>query len=167
MTDHESFSGSERGENVLDDSQFDSLSSSDDEVEAPMAYAFEPMREPGATSSEDEASSPESEMSDSASVREDSSRLHALDWCKCGHCVLMPTEKESICCREVDQFMCKVQDLDIECVTDNGYFTTLCVDREVLDVAMLQVRDVRGDLLIRPVPSRFVYLQNCLSFSSG
>lgn len=31
-------------------------------------------------------------------------RLDNIEWCKCGHCRIMPLGKESICCMELLQF---------------------------------------------------------------
>ena len=41
---------------------------------------------------------------DIEAVAIDKSRLSqdVQDWCSCGHCQVMPTEKECVCCTEID-----------------------------------------------------------------
>ncbi|XP_063287538.1 uncharacterized protein LOC134572478 isoform X2 [Pelobates fuscus] len=54
------------------------------------------------------------------------SRRGNADWCKCGKCVAMPTEMESVCCKEIP----KCNDLILEatsCIADNSRFHVLCL----------------------------------------
>ncbi|XP_065907798.1 P2X purinoceptor 7-like isoform X2 [Dysidea avara] len=30
-------------------------------------------------------------------------RVGNIDWCRCGHCIVMATQRESICCKEIEQ----------------------------------------------------------------
>ncbi|KAL1252266.1 hypothetical protein QQF64_020062 [Cirrhinus molitorella] len=72
-------------------------------------------------------------------------------WCKCGWCTPIPTVSESICCQEAD--------LDHalrghSCITMVRTFNILCREVDVLEVAMLSLKDVRAETLERPVNSR-------------
>ena len=54
-------------------------------------------------------------------------------WCKCGNCVLMETEEENVCCNKTT------------CITTYRYFYNICLDQQVLTVAMHQRCDIRAD----------------------
>ena len=60
--------------------------------------------------------------------------------CTCGHCLVTNTERESICCNEIEQF---VQLLDSEetescpqCIIYHAGFRDVCLSRAVLTVAL-------------------------------
>ena len=43
--------------------------------------------------------------------------------CKCGHCLVMPTANECVCCCEIDAVMEKMEGISsINCVTDHEGF---------------------------------------------
>ncbi|XP_071855271.1 P2X purinoceptor 7-like isoform X2 [Apostichopus japonicus] len=56
----------------------------------------------------------------------------APDWCFCGKCRAMPTERESVCCRHSHG----------TCVTNNVHFRSLIMDPKALDLAMVQRYDL-------------------------
>ena len=53
-------------------------------------------------------------------------------WCVCGVCREMPDEQENVCCRKRT------------CVTSYVMFKTVCLDREVLQLAIRARCDIRG-----------------------
>ena len=63
--------------------------------------------------------------------------------CTCGHCSVMNTEKESICCREVEQ-LTRLLGSESEhsseslprCITRHTDFINVCLCRAVLTVAL-------------------------------
>ena len=62
-------------------------------------------------------------------------------WCACGKCLPMATEKESICCREVWEITLKMG--TYVCITDHASFEQVCLDSEVLQTALVAMREVR------------------------
>ncbi len=48
------------------------------------------------------------------------------DWCKCGHCVAMPTQEENKCCSRAVR----------PCITTSRLFPQLVLDANALDLAM-------------------------------
>lgn len=78
-------------------------------------------------------------------------RLGNITWCQCGHCTPMPTVTESVCCQEagLDHML-----RDHSCITMVRSFGMLCLEVDVLEVAMLSLKDVRAETLERPVNSR-------------
>ena len=54
-------------------------------------------------------------------------------WCKCGVCQNMPTPEENLCCSRV------------RCVTCYTSFSTICLDRDVLEVVIKARCDIRAD----------------------
>ena len=146
-------------EEVLEEMETNSDGSSpadNDQGDTPAAYGLEPLwGSDEDTSGSDSSNTPHDSESASDEVEEDP-RLQNTEWCNCGRCVIMATGRECLCCQEMPILDGKLEEGRLTCVTENRYFNTLCIDREVLDVAMLQVHDVRGDMLVRPTPSRFV-----------
>ena len=48
------------------------------------------------------------------------------DWCKCGHCIAMPTQAEHKCCTTAVR----------PCITTNALFLQIILDANVVDIAM-------------------------------
>lgn len=126
--------------------------------DAPQAYAFEPIRLAGLQVSD------ESEYSDdcdddneiSSSDAENDERLHNLAWCQCGNCSNQTlgsvTVRECVCCQEIPPFAPRIQvddyPEDLKCITHNPHFFIICLDIEVLDVALLSMADVKAETLV-------------------
>ena len=55
-------------------------------------------------------------------------------WCVCGKCLLMATEKESVCCKEVWEITLKMGTQ--VCITEHPSFERVCLDSEVLQTAL-------------------------------
>ena len=54
------------------------------------------------------------------------------EWCRCGHCVIMPTQEENKCCTRSRR----------ACITTTPLFQQLVLDANVLDIAMRYREDV-------------------------
>ena len=73
-------------------------------------------------------------------------------WCACGKCLPMATEKESVCCKEVREIALKME--THVCITDHPSFERVCLDSEVLQTALVAMREVRFDDYQLPIPQR-------------
>jgi len=64
-----------------------------------------------------------------------------VGWCRCGHCMAMETEMESICCKDEvpGEFF------DEDCITLNNNFISVCLHREVLKATLGGLNNLRGD----------------------
>ena len=64
-----------------------------------------------------------------AAVPEGPPRANNTDWCECGRCLPMPTEKESICCKRWPRALFVFEDLPADsqttkmCVTEHPSFS--------------------------------------------
>ncbi|XP_033646581.1 uncharacterized protein LOC117305813 [Asterias rubens] len=101
-------------------------------VRAMQPYMYEPER--GSDSDSDNDVPP--------AVRDDDddveNRLGNSQWCLCGCCVAMPTVKESICCKEVERVVAKMDEfvLDVDCITEHPGFSAVCLNLWVLETAL-------------------------------
>ncbi|XP_077111158.1 uncharacterized protein LOC143767024 [Ranitomeya variabilis] len=64
-------------------------------------------------------------------------RIGTVDWCQCGKCVPMPTNMESICCREISNAEEYLG--NINCLTDHEYFTTFCEREATVNILVTTV----------------------------
>lgn len=84
-------------------------------------------------------------------------RRNSTDWCSCGNCDAMPSHLECVCCQEMDVLKHKLTlrvDTGTQCITTSDTFKAVCLDRDVLDVSLLMMKDFMVDEVIRPVQSR-------------
>ena len=66
--------------------------------------------------------------------------------CSCGECTPMPTERESLCCREIPEVENRREEMvDIPCITHHEGFQPVCLNVHVLLVAYLQFRQQFGE----------------------
>ena len=70
-------------------------------------------------------------------------------WCLCGNCPAMTTEMESVCCKEVPEILQKMGTHG--CITDHLSFDVVCLDPEVLQTALVAMRDVHFEDFDVPV----------------
>ncbi|XP_071833063.1 uncharacterized protein [Apostichopus japonicus] len=74
-------------------------------------------------------------------------RIHALDWCTCQNCQIMPSGRECVCCSEVPQVLEKQADArtlspsqPYRCITEHPGFQSVCLDVHVLQTAWSQYK---------------------------
>ncbi|CAG2209548.1 unnamed protein product [Mytilus edulis] len=66
--------------------------------------------------------------------------------CNCGHCGVMPSAKECVCCCEISKIVdVKNEHPDTACITDHPGFHPVCLDIHVLNVAYYQYRQQYGE----------------------
>lgn len=75
--------------------------------------------------------------------RESRRRSSSTSWCTCGNCVVMPSEKECLCCHEVAKLAWLIQESGT-CVTSHQDFQNVCLNQAVLRAAHIMRRDVLG-----------------------
>lgn len=68
-------------------------------------------------------------------------RLTGSEWCNCGKCSVMTTPKGCICCRELSAMKNHADECGVQCITGNTDFQSVCLNREVLKCAWLQLND--------------------------
>ena len=123
-----------------------------------MAYRFEPRKKVNSDVKMDiPEKRPDPVNEDTARRRESSS------WCLCGRCVVMPSEKECVCCREFDQVNAMLADESVQCITLHPRFAAVCLEREVLRSVLVLVHDMQSSNLEEPVSNRYciIYCQVC------
>ena len=67
--------------------------------------------------------------------------------CHCGHCDIMPTSGECICCCEVEEVVSKIEETGASCITEHEGFGAVCLNRWVLQTAYFQYRQQYGNHL--------------------
>ncbi|XP_014678076.1 PREDICTED: uncharacterized protein LOC106817880 [Priapulus caudatus] len=71
----------------------------------------------------------------------DEPALPPLDeWCSCGHCALMATMKENVCCRQSSNFRKKIETMGHKCITEHPGFQSNCLDIYVLEATYYEFR---------------------------
>ena len=80
---------------------------------------------------------------------------------------MMPTAKESICCREMTQIENKLQESDVSnvsCITEHEGFQSVCLDQWVLQTAASQTRQEHGRHAISRPAHKLVHKGNMAMF---
>ena len=67
--------------------------------------------------------------------------------CHCGHCVIMPTSTECVCCCKVEKMISKMEKTGASCITEYEGFSAVCLNRWVLQTAYFQCRQQYGNHL--------------------
>ena len=108
-------------------------------MEEVLPYQFEP--EFSESDSEGFREGDPRDISEPSSQHEQ--RVGNTDWCRCGGCITMETERECFCCEEYHELGDKMY--FITCVTENTSFTTVCLDSEVLGPALVYMAQTTGE----------------------
>lgn len=82
--------------------------------------------------------------SDESENELNSSRTENLHWCKCQHCILMPSFLESICCKELPLLNDKLQE-SFSCITLHDDFDVLMLNKTVLETAFIRYRRFKNN----------------------
>ena len=121
-----------------------------DSIRNPVAYAFEPVRTTAVRRAPPVELDDGEESVTLQNLPEDV-RVGNVAWCRCGRCIPMQTEVESVCCLDMDNLESLIHG---NCITESRTYTMLCLERDVLEVSMLLLKDVRAETLERPINSR-------------
>ena len=70
-------------------------------------------------------------------------RLTNLDWCSCGNCVLMPTRKECLHCKEMELLEPFITNLSLTCFFSHTDFTAMCLDRSILRTSLTVLKEFK------------------------
>lgn len=69
------------------------------------------------------------------------SRTGQVDWCKCGACVAMPTNLESICCVEIENASPYMENRT--CLCEHEIFNFLCTREETVNIILRTIGEFR------------------------
>ena len=66
--------------------------------------------------------------------------------CQCGHCQVMETSRECVCCKEIPKVVDKILTSDLEqgCITKHEGFEPVCLNTWVLQAAYFEYRQRYG-----------------------
>ncbi len=82
-------------------------------------------------------------------------RTADLYWCQCGKCELMDIGEECVCCKEPHRVLAKIDDNEVNCITEVGDFAMLCLNLVVLKIGLMTIHDSRNlGPLRRPIPNK-------------
>lgn len=79
--------------------------------------------------------------SDADEYEEDPSRVGNSVWCRCQHCIPMPTALESVCCKEIDKALENMA--GHSCITEHTAFNIYCEDPMYVNISMRMIGDVK------------------------
>ncbi|XP_060576054.1 P2X purinoceptor 7-like [Ruditapes philippinarum] len=119
------------------------FSESEDEEIQTLPYQFEPIVRLDEGNSNNQADVIENEEPE---------RSGNTNWCECENCRAMDTDKESICCNEIDSVKLKIEQYkeetatELSCITRHPGFQSVCLDRYVLETAYYQYRQLYGEV---------------------
>lgn len=69
------------------------------------------------------------------------SRIGVVEWCKCGQCVAMNTNVESICCVEIENALPYMENLT--CICEHQYFDFICTNEQTVNIILRTVGECR------------------------
>ncbi|XP_064457033.1 P2X purinoceptor 7-like [Ornithodoros turicata] len=119
-------------------------------------YEDEPLRESAGdlseSLSEDDDEDDERSLSGVSAVSSDGSAPMNHGWCQCLRCVIMPTVQECVCCQDYTEVQ---QKQPKGCITQHNYFGVLCLDTEVLSVALCEPLDTNASMSLEKQYKRF------------
>jgi hypothetical protein len=130
-------SSSESASNDFSDEDSDtSMFSDNKDFSIIKPYEFEP--------SDSDSSSADNDSDHDPDDVED--RLKTLSWCKCGYCVIMPTQFECVCCMDIKEIINKmtVDKIKQPCITLHPGFSSVCLCVWVLQAAGSKHQKNRG-----------------------
>ncbi|OWF47597.1 hypothetical protein KP79_PYT26168 [Mizuhopecten yessoensis] len=114
-----------------------------------LPYQFEPARKHVDRVTEEMYSSQsETDESDDGDdhARARDIRTDNIAWCDCECCTAMTTETECLCCQEIDLICTKTEEKGIMCITNHEGFIANCLNRDVLEVSLLEFVEHDGPI---------------------
>ncbi|XP_060567747.1 uncharacterized protein LOC132726450 [Ruditapes philippinarum] len=118
------------------------FSESEDEEIQTLPYQFEPIMRLDEGNSNNQA-----DVS-----RKDRATQTGMKLFECENCRAMYTDRESICCNEIDSVKLKIEQFkeetatELSCITRHPGFQSVCLDRYVLETAYYQYRQQYGEV---------------------
>ena len=102
-------------------------------MKAVRQYPFEPTRRTSIVHVEDSADDSDIEEHESPPPV---SRLGHTLWCSCAQCIPQATERECVCCRELEDVLSifSQESVRLTCIVDHPEFATVCLNPLVLCV---------------------------------
>ncbi|XP_037508896.1 uncharacterized protein LOC119385550 [Rhipicephalus sanguineus] len=97
-------------------------------------YLFEPVATVRATT--EDAASTDDPAQESVSQPATFTRVGNMDWCSCTRCVPMKNEEDCCCCLEIRQI--RDRQKHPRCITTTKKFKSVCLNKDVLEVALQQ-----------------------------
>ena len=85
----------------------------------------------------------------------DISRLNNLDWCNCSNCAMMPTLKESLCCKEMKLLEPYLDNLSLTCFVNHTDFSAVCLNRSVLRASFAALKEFKNRGRTVNIPNDF------------
>jgi len=67
--------------------------------------------------------------------------VNSTEWCKCNLCVVMPVNRECLCCAEVDEIRLDKLSSDVTCITLHEGFKPVVLNKYVLWAALVSLND--------------------------
>ena len=83
-------------------------------------------------------------------------RRENTSWCLCGKCVIMPTDKECVCCRQFDGVNSILSDGAAHCISLHQRFAPVYLLPDVLRSVLVLLHDVQSSIIEEPISNRSV-----------
>ena len=118
-------------------------------------YSFEPTRRTSIVHVED--STDDSDIEEHESPPPESRLGHTL-WCSCAQCIPQATERECLCCRELEDVLSifSQESIRLTCIVDHPEFATVCLNPLVLRVALAGTVAMIGERIQLPLANRYL-----------
>ncbi|XP_062609448.1 P2X purinoceptor 7-like [Saccostrea cucullata] len=84
---------------------------------------------------EEELLAASAESSDDLGVNEINERGDNTNWCTCGHCDILPSQRECVCCKEFEHYAENYISSLCPCISQHSDFDMVCLNRVVLETA--------------------------------
>lgn len=149
MAEHENSNEDTDYSDGSSDSSFDEELLQDMQLNGAVGYRFEPTVD---SSDASETDSSESEADVPLDLVQNN-RIGNTNWCTCGHCIIMPTDSESTCCKELGKVceMIERDGLELVCVRDHPDFDLFIMNPGVLRLAAINVSSMWRTNLPSPI----------------
>ena len=115
-------------------------------------YHFEPVSVSNYSDQDTSSSESESDIREQASFTK---RLGSTSWCECAKCAPMPSDIKCQCCKEMEGVVEHVAENESHlCITDHEQFKVVCLNKNILYIALVMMNTIRGDPVSLPLPNR-------------
>ncbi|KAM3933290.1 P2X purinoceptor 7-like [Leptodactylus fuscus] len=64
-------------------------------------------------------------------------RLMNATWCRCDNCISLPTEMESVCCKEIEKLKDHLEGRS--CITEHPLFTLFCQKEDIVNIMLRNI----------------------------